>query len=40
MSAYKKPGGLDLLMRVLGLGMDGLVLALIVLIGYLGDLWR
>ena len=39
MDVYKKPSHWDLLMRVLGLGMDGLVLALVLLIAYFAGLW-
>ena len=39
MHIYKKPSHWDGLMRVLGLGMDGLTLALILLIAYLAGLW-
>ncbi len=33
--AVKKPGRMDVVMRVVGFGMDGLGLALALLIGYL-----
>ena len=39
MDVYKKHSHWDLLMRVLGLGMDSLVLALVLLIAYLAGLW-
>lgn len=38
--AARKAGRLDLVMRVVGLGVDGLGIALALLIGYLLGVWR